>query len=109
MQFIRSFNDRFWDALEYWMYHLPDKSFGYDDEVAQSVFRRVGRLQVQVHSQTFHSFYPISINCALSAFKLACDTNRVHEAAAFWLLHFFMKSPAAAMVNDCMAPRSKVA
>lgn len=40
--------------------------------------------------------WPISIIVFLSAVKWACDTNAVREDNSFWLLHFFMKHPAAA-------------
>lgn len=35
----------------------------------------------------------------LSAFKMACDTNRVVEGAALWILHFFKKRPSASALN----------
>lgn len=43
-------------------------------------------------TNNFSSSDQISIILFLSAFKLAFDTNGIHEGAAIWQLPFFMKS-----------------
>lgn len=60
-------------------------------------------LQVQMNTTIFHPYDPISIIPFLSSFKLACDTNGIHEIAAMWLLHFFLEKQAAAVVNSRIA------
>lgn len=104
---IRPVNNRFRDALDFRTYRLVDTSPKYDDRVAKRVAKWAKRLQVQMKTNIFDSFDPISIISFLSAFKLACDTNGVHEGAAMWLLHFFMKKPAAAALNSRISLPSK--
>lgn len=57
--------------------------------------------------QVFNSFNPVSIFDFLSAFELACDTNKVHERFALWRLQVFMKCPAATLLKARIALKSK--
>lgn len=55
----------------------------------------------------FHSFDPVSTIGILSAFNLACGTNRVHKVAAMWLLIFSVKNLAAAALTFSIVLSSK--
>lgn len=41
----------------------------------------------------------ISLYGFFPAFQMACSTNDIHECAAMWLFHFFMKKPPGAALN----------
>lgn len=46
------------------------------------------------------SFGPMSTVRFILNFNLACDTNRLHERVGQWLLTFFIKNPAAAVLSS---------
>lgn len=50
---------------------------------------------------------PVFILSFCPSLKLACGMNTVHDVATLWLLYFFMKSPAAASLNACIALKLK--
>lgn len=58
------------------------------------------RLEAHLKSLNFDGFDPISISF-LPAFQIACDTNGIHEGAAMWLFHFFVRNMASAALSDC--------
>lgn len=78
-----------------------------DDQVAWKCAKWAKCIQVQLKTSIFDSFDPISILFFISLFQLVCDTYIIHEGAAMWLLHFFMKKRAAAALNPRTALRSK--
>lgn len=97
-------NDRFWKAfLDYRTTLLADKSSHYNDEVARNVSRWTKRFQIQIKLHGFDLFEPISIISFLSAFRLACDINRVNGVEALGLLLIFIKFHAAATLTDHIA------
>lgn len=46
-------------------------------------------------------------NKLLSTLELAFNTNGIYKFAFMWLLHFFMKNPAATALNSRIALLSK--
>lgn len=54
-------NIRFCDSLDYQNHRLADKLFKYGDHVAKSAAKWAPRLQIQVNSNIFDSFDPISV------------------------------------------------
>lgn len=42
----------------------------------------------------------------LQAFKMVCDTNRIHEGAVIWLFYFSMKKTASAALRAITCPTS---
>lgn len=52
-----------------------------------------------MRSDTFDAFDDILASSFLSAFKLAWNTNEIHEGVAMRLLHFFMKGSFTAPLN----------
>lgn len=48
---------------------------------------------------TFGFAERITILSFLNNFRLACDSNRVHQDTAMWLLNQFLKKPASAVQN----------
>lgn len=53
-----------------------------------------------VEAHFFDPSDPISITCFLAKFKVACDTNRIHEEAAMWVLLFFYNNKLATALNS---------
>lgn len=104
---IHSLNNGFWKVLDYTTYRFIHISSNYDDDVTRSVVNWDKRLQVQIKSQIFDSVDLFSTITFLSAFRLAWDTNRVHEEAFLGLLQLFMKHRTDAALNDRIAMRSK--
>lgn len=63
------------------------------------------RMTVQIQSYIFEPFEPTSIIWFLSNFKLACDTNGIHEGAAVWLFNFFIKKSVSTVLNTRLASK----
>lgn len=61
-------NNRFQEAPDYRTYHLADRSSHYDDKVTSIVAIGAKHLQVQMRSQVFHSFDPLSSFSVQSTF-----------------------------------------
>lgn len=53
----------------------------------------------QMKPNIFNPFDPISIIRVFKNFKLACDTNGVHESPVMWLFHLFMNMTASVVEN----------
>lgn len=55
------------------------------------------RFQVQKKDHVSHASDAISFLSFMKTHKTACDSNRISEGAAMWLVHYFMKKlwPAA--------------
>lgn len=56
--------------------------------------------------QVFDQIDPVQIISFHSAIKLALDTNRVDERAAFWMLHF-LEAPSCPLRTGVLASRAK--
>lgn len=56
-------------------------------------------MTVQMKHYTSNPFQPISVIGLSKIFKLACDTDGVHENAAMWLFYFFMNKTASAALD----------
>lgn len=98
------------DFALYWTENtslLANKSSKYEAFVVQSVSKWAEQLQVQIGTNILDSLDPILIISFLSTFKLACHTNGIHKRATVCLLHFFIKKPAAAVLNSCSDLSSK--
>lgn len=100
-------SDRFGNALSYRTTCLAYKSCLCDDKVVWDTAKWSKTLEVQMKSQTFDSFDPYQFVILLSAFKLMCDTNRIHEGAVIWILQLFMKFITDAALKACIALKSK--
>lgn len=74
-------------------YYLANSSQLYDDDVASLIAKMAMQLEVQLISQTFEQYDPITIMGFFPAFPMAFDMNFIHEQAAMWLFHFFMGKP----------------
>lgn len=63
----------------------------YDEPVSNYIVRPVMnvRLQIKAHFSDLYNLVPTI--CYLPAFKLDCDTNKIHEGAVMWLLLHFVK------------------
>ena len=63
---------------------------------------------IQMKGRYFDGRSPISVLNFLAAFKRACDINRVHEGAAFFLINNFVTGTARidldGQLNDGPAP-----
>lgn len=101
-------NDNFKTTINYCTYRLEGKSQKYDDDVARKIPKRSMRLTVQMKSHTFDAAEQKTPLSFLDS-KMAYDTNGVHEGAAMWLFHLFMKKFASAILNacTCLKPRKK--
>lgn len=53
----------------------------------QIYFRNDKHLSAQENAHTFHQSDPVSSFHFLKFYKLACDTNGVHEGTAMWLFY----------------------
>lgn len=67
--------------------------------VSKNIAKIEKQTTAQIKPHTFNSFDPMSIIGFLKNFKLACDTDGVHEGASMWLLHFVVNKTASAVVN----------
>lgn len=83
---LRPVNDRFKKAKDYHRHWLADRSLHYDEQATKRVPRCMSRLQVHMKSQRFDFMDPIPEIGFLHTFKMACDTNEVHELAAIGLI-----------------------
>lgn len=72
---VHPVNDRSQEGIDSRTYRLADKSSSYYDEIARIVAKWAKRPQVQMRSQIFDLFDPISFIGFLSAFRSACDMN----------------------------------
>lgn len=86
LKLICSMNNFPFAVFNYRNYGLAYKSSRYDDLFAKTVAKWGKRLQIQIKTNVFHSFDPISIIGFLTTFKLSHDTKRVHHGAAMELL-----------------------
>lgn len=50
---------------------------------------------------------PISIVGFLATFKIPCDTNKIHERAAMWVLRHFVKETLANVLNSHMCAEER--
>lgn len=62
----------------------------------------VQKVKSQMKAHFFHTSDPISIIDFLATFKLACDTNRVHEGVPMRVLPFLVINALASTLNSCM-------
>lgn len=49
------------------------------------------QIPAQMKTHTFDPFNLISSMRFFCSFKIACDTNEIHDGAAMWIFHFYMK------------------
>lgn len=64
-------------------------------------------LQTKVHF--FDPQDPISTFTFFVTFKLACDTNKIHESAAMWVLKRFVNETIASALNSRMGTEDQTA
>lgn len=82
-------NNRLGAALEYHSYGLSDKSYKYNYYVHKSLTKKAKRIKVNMNTNNFYLFDPISFIGFLSTFKSACDTNGTYEDAGHLFTTFF--------------------
>lgn len=96
-------------ALDYSTYRLADQSPHCDDEIARKVSKLAKEVEFQLKSQKCEGYNPISILSFLQPFQMALDTIGIHESAAMWQFHFFIKiRPAAPSVPGHAWPAAVV-
>lgn len=78
-----------------------------DNTVSENNRKISKRMTTQMKSHIFSPFQPISIVRFLRNFKLACETNGVHEGSPIWLFNFFMKNSSSAVLNTRSASSQK--
>lgn len=71
--------------------------------MACKMARWLKQLQTQMKTSTFDPYYPNSIISLFSSFKLASDTNRIHEGVVIWIVHTSKKQQADAKPNPSLA------
>lgn len=104
---IHTVTTRFRRAVNYRMYQLANKWSKYNYTVSKNIIYMVKRMTGQMKPHTFDPFDPILIIGSLRNIKLACDTNGIHECAAIWLLHFFMKTSVSSALHSRLASNQK--
>lgn len=77
-------------AVDYLIYRLAICSTSYDETVSTHISEMVNKDMSQINAHIFNLGDPISISAFLATFKLTCDTNRIHEEAAVWILSIFV-------------------
>lgn len=88
---IGSIDRNFKDKLDYHISCLVNKFWDFDANVAKNLMKWGMRLKKQMRSVTVNAFYVISDITFLSPFEMECSTSWIHEGAAMWLFHDFMK------------------
>lgn len=96
---IRPVSYRFKVAVEYQTYLLGNIFLTYDRTVLKNVGEMAKRMTNQIKSYIVDPFDPILILGFLKNFKLAYDTNSIHEGATVWLSYFLMNKSASAVLN----------
>lgn len=67
------------------------------------------KVKSQVKAHFFNPTDPISIIAFPFTLKLACDTNRIHEVAAMWVLSLSVKNALATTLNSRMSAVTHIA
>lgn len=107
LKVIYFLNGMYNTAMDNRTYRLEDKWQKYNDDVARKILKWSKPFTVHMKSQTFDVTKLITILTFHNNFKLAGNSNEVHEGAAMWLSHLFIKILAGAVVNDCTCLKLK--
>lgn len=75
-------NNRFKRAVDYRTYCLVNPSMKYDRLVLNYIAKMAKQMTAQMQSLNYNPFGTISTIKFLKIYKLACDTNGIHESAA---------------------------
>lgn len=89
----------FREARKYITYRLAERSSTHDEDVVKSNAEWGTRFGSSGEVDIFNSFDSISIFSFFYAFKLDCDMKGTNKGALMWLLHLFLKTPAASTSN----------
>lgn len=96
-------------AFDYRTYHLANRSSLYDVTVSSYIVKLVMKIKSQMKAHFFDPKDPISIIGFLATFKLACDTNKIHEGVAMWVLSHYLKDTLANALNSRMCAEDRSA
>lgn len=96
-------------AVDYRKYRLANRSPRYDDTVSSYVAKLVKKIKSQMKAHFFDPKDPIFIIGFLATFELTCDTNKIHEGAAMWVLPHFVKETIANALNSRMCAEDRTA
>lgn len=97
---IQTEKNYFSQAVKYPTYRLEDRIVKHDHTVSKNIRQTSERITAQMQSHIVDPFHPISIIEILCNFKLACDTNSIHEGTTFSLFDFLMKSESAVLYTS---------
>lgn len=93
---LKPLNTYYTEALDFLTYRLRLQSQKYNGHISEKMDKWARRMNVQMKSACFRPSDPISVLSFLHNFKMACDSNGIHEGAAMWLFQYFIKEPAKA-------------
>lgn len=65
------------------------------------------RMEAEMKPHMFDPLDPITIIEHFCNFKLVYDTNEIHEVAAMWLFHFFMKTLVSSVLRSQLLSNQK--
>lgn len=89
---IHTIDTCFRRVVRYRTYRLANKSLRHDQKVSKSFSKMPKRMMAQMKPRTFDLFVPILAVEFWTNFRMACDTNEIHERTAMWLVPLLKKS-----------------
>lgn len=108
--FLQTFEKHYTPAVDYWTHPLANRSPKYDGMVSSYITKLVRKAKYSLKALCFDPKDPISIIGFLTAFEHACDTEKIHEEVAMWVLLQYVKKTLANTLNcrmwadDCLSP-----
>lgn len=87
-------------AIGYHPYRLANRSPRYVNTVSGYAAKLVMKAMWHMKAHVFNSKNPISIISSIAKFYLACDTNKIYEGAAMWVLPHFVEETSANALNS---------
>lgn len=107
LKITRLVNCRYREVLEFCTYRLANTLGLYNSQVTRIVPKWAKRLQVKISTSILDPFDPISFTALLYSFRLARDTNVVHERKAMWLLRFLIIKKVVSALKSRIEIREK--
>lgn len=92
---LRQMSDRLGTAMEYINYHQVEVPWQYVEQVSKPIASLTSSIEFQIMAQLLDFMGLISIIRLLYAFRVACDSNGIHERAAMWLFLNSTKTSSA--------------
>lgn len=90
-------------AVDYRTYRLENRSTKWDHVVLKNISKTWKGMTAQIRTRFFKPFDRISIVGFLCIFELAYGTKGIQEGAPIWLLSFFIKHSASAVLKKRLA------